>query len=85
MLKEDVIAKKEYDQKLKSISDNMSQIYQAVENGPEEMKALEIRLGLNPSDANDVANLAEMTKTHPVDEQQKVLEAQLLVKKLKAD
>jgi len=60
MLNENVISKKDYDLKMKQISQNIKTIEESYENGPEAISNLERNLGLF-SEIKEVQNLAEMS------------------------
>lgn len=63
MLNDNVISKKDYDLKMKQISQNIKTIEEAFENGPEAIKNFEKKLGLF-SEIKEVENLAEMSGKH---------------------
>jgi hypothetical protein len=85
MLKDNVIAKKDFDKKMDLIKKNVVWIEDAVDD-PKKMRELEFKLGIVNEVLPEVVLMSDQSKANPLEVQkQKEREARILVRKLNAE
>jgi len=85
MLKDNVINKKEFDEKMKAVKDNIKEIEEAIDD-PKKMKELTFKLGIVNEVLPEVILMSDASKANPVEiQKQKMKEAKVLIRKVNAD